>query len=288
MLTWIRGDKPSGVIRTPDLSGEVSKETTRPTALGSEQGCVCCVRDFKDQSKPSKLCALQGLSSQPFIFLPFYHGPMGLKGFAKVTIDIYKVGFEESDGDDPCGVKSLRELAETAPEEMIQFLISAMAFLTAVASSSNATSSEGNNASGQAMVVKCYNYQGEGHMARQCTQPKRPRNATWYKKKVMLAEAHEAGQILDEGQLTFLVDLGVPDGQAVPHSETYLNDMENQSVHAMQDFEQTPTVDFTDNGIHTDSNIIPYSQYLQETQQANVQDINLQAQQDSMILSVIE
>ncbi|GJY66948.1 hypothetical protein Tco_0469186 [Tanacetum coccineum] len=30
-------------------------------------------------------------------------------------------------------------------------------------------------------------------------------------------------------------------------SETYLKDMENQSVYAMQDFEQTPTVDFTDN-----------------------------------------
>ncbi|GJW97293.1 retrovirus-related pol polyprotein from transposon TNT 1-94 [Tanacetum coccineum] len=55
----------------------------------------------------------------------------------------------------------------------------------------------------------------------------------------------------------------------VPHSETYLNDMENQSVHAMQDFEQTPAVDFTDNEIHSNSNIIPYSQYLQETQQAN-------------------
>nr|GEV97332.1 hypothetical protein [Tanacetum cinerariifolium] len=37
---------------------------------------------------------------------------------------------------------------------------------------SNATSSGGNNASEQARVVKCYNYQGEGHMARQCTQPK--------------------------------------------------------------------------------------------------------------------
>ncbi|GJX25223.1 hypothetical protein Tco_0231519 [Tanacetum coccineum] len=74
----------------------------------------------------------------------------------------------------------------------------------------------------------------------------------------------------------------------VPHSETYLNDMENQSVHAMQDFEQTQVVDFTDNEIHSDSNINPYSQYLQETQQANVQDTNLQAQQDSMILSVIE
>nr|GEU81394.1 hypothetical protein [Tanacetum cinerariifolium] len=42
----------------------------------------------------------------------------------------------------------------------------------------------------------------------------------------------------------------------VPHSETYLNDMENQSVLAMQDFEQPPNVDFTDNEIHSDSNII--------------------------------
>ncbi|GJR29999.1 hypothetical protein Tco_1106231 [Tanacetum coccineum] len=37
----------------------------------------------------------------------------------------------------------------------------------------------------------------------------------------------------------------------VPHSETYLNDMENQSVHEMQDFKQSPVVDFTDNEIHT-------------------------------------
>ncbi|GKF28245.1 hypothetical protein Tco_0094587, partial [Tanacetum coccineum] len=46
---------------------------------------------------------------------------------------------------------------------------------------------------------------------------------------------------------------------ATPHSETYLNDMENQSVHAMQDFKETPTVDFTDNEIHSDRNIIPYN-----------------------------
>nr|GEZ99575.1 hypothetical protein [Tanacetum cinerariifolium] len=42
----------------------------------------------------------------------------------------------------------------------------------------------------------------------------------------------------------------------VPHSETYLNDMENQSVQAMQDFEQTHVVDFLDNEIHSDSNIM--------------------------------
>ncbi|GJU48783.1 hypothetical protein Tco_1218338 [Tanacetum coccineum] len=74
----------------------------------------------------------------------------------------------------------------------------------------------------------------------------------------------------------------------VPHSESYHNDMDNQSVHAMQDFEQSPVVDFLDNEITSDRNIIPYSQYVQETQQAAVQDTNLYAQQDSMILSVIE
>ncbi|GJV28697.1 retrovirus-related pol polyprotein from transposon TNT 1-94 [Tanacetum coccineum] len=119
-------------------------------------------------------------------------------------------------------------------------------------------------------------------MARQCTQPKRPMNEAWYKEKAMLAKAQEAGQILDEEQLAFLADLGVPDGQAVqtiipnnaafhtedldtydsdcddisnaqavlmanisnygsdviseiPHSETYLNDMENQDVQEMKE-----------------------------------------------------
>ncbi|GJZ27908.1 integrase, catalytic region, zinc finger, CCHC-type containing protein [Tanacetum coccineum] len=88
----------------------------------------------------------------------------------------------------------------------------------------NATSSRGNTTSGQAKVVKCYNCQGEGHMARQCTQPKRPRNAAWYKEKAMLAEAQEAGQILDEEQLAFLADPGIPAGQAqtiIPHNAAY-------------------------------------------------------------------
>ncbi|GKB32296.1 hypothetical protein Tco_0871697 [Tanacetum coccineum] len=182
-------------------------------------------------------------------------------------------------------------------DDPIACLNMAMAFLTVVASlrvtvqqdqerqgqsysgtgyKSNATSSGGNNASGQA------------------------------RDKAMFVEAQEAGQILDEEQLAFLVDQGVLDGQAVQtiipnnaafqtenldtydsdcddisnakvvlminisnygsdvisevlHSETYLNDMENQSVHAMQDFKQSPVMDFTNNEIHSDSNIISYS-----------------------------
>ncbi|GKF31032.1 hypothetical protein Tco_0100830 [Tanacetum coccineum] len=73
---------------------------------------------------------------------------------------------------------------------------------------SNATSFGGNNAS----VVKCYNYQCKGHMDRQCTQSKRPQNAAWYNDKAMLAEAQEAGQILDEEKVAFLADPRVPDG----------------------------------------------------------------------------
>ncbi|GKC15924.1 hypothetical protein Tco_1012706 [Tanacetum coccineum] len=107
-------------------------------------------------------------------------------------------------------------------DDPIAYLNKAMAFLSVVDASSyvgtgnkgNATSFGENNAGGQARVVKCYNYQGEGQMARQCTQPKRPRNAAWFKEKAMLAEAQESGQILDEEQLAFLADPGIPDGQA--------------------------------------------------------------------------
>ncbi|GJZ31085.1 hypothetical protein Tco_0576132 [Tanacetum coccineum] len=42
-----------------------------------------------------------------------------------------------------------------------------------------------------------------------CTQPKRPRNAAWFKEKLMLAKAQEASQIFDEDQLAFLADLGM-------------------------------------------------------------------------------
>ncbi|GJZ55593.1 hypothetical protein Tco_0610786 [Tanacetum coccineum] len=44
------------------------------------------------------------------------------------------------------------------------------------------------------------------HMGKQCTEPKRPRSSAWFKEKLMLAEAQEASQILDEEQLTFIAN----------------------------------------------------------------------------------
>nr|GEV07167.1 hypothetical protein [Tanacetum cinerariifolium] len=175
-------------------------------------------------------------------------------------------------------------------DDPIACLNKAMAFLIAVASSrvtvqqvqgrqgqsylgtgykSNATSSGENNASRQARVVKCYNCQDEEQLAflaepgfpdGQVAQTIIPNNVAFqtedldtynfdcddisHAKAVLMANISNYGSdVISE----------------VPHFKTYLNDMENQSVHAMHDFEQTPVVNVTDNEITSDINIIPYS-----------------------------
>ncbi|GJV30795.1 hypothetical protein Tco_1391195 [Tanacetum coccineum] len=113
-------------------------------------------------------------------------------------------------------------------------------------------------------------------MARQCTQPKRSRNAVWLKEKAMLAEAQESRRILDEEQLAFLADPRIPDGQAaqttIPNTVAF----------------QTEDLDAYDSDCDEVSNekavlMVNLSNYGRA-----VQDTNLYAQQDSMILSMIE
>ncbi|GJY22216.1 retrovirus-related pol polyprotein from transposon TNT 1-94, partial [Tanacetum coccineum] len=158
-------------------------------------------------------------------------------------------------------------------DDPIACLNKAMAFLTVVASlrfpftnnqlrtSSNlrnqATIQDGRVTVQQLQGRQGQNLSREGHMARQCTQPNRPRNAAWYKEKEMLVEAQEAGQILDEEQLTEDLDTYDSDSDDLSTAQAVL--MANISNYG--------------------SDIIS---------EATVQDTNLQAQQDSMILSVIE
>ncbi|GKF23048.1 hypothetical protein Tco_0075370, partial [Tanacetum coccineum] len=58
-----------------------------------------------------------------------------------------------------------------------------------------------------------------GHMARQCPKPKRKRDATWFRDKVLLVEAQEAGKVLNEEELAFIADPGVAEG---PTSQTVI------------------------------------------------------------------
>ncbi|GJZ35055.1 hypothetical protein Tco_0580872 [Tanacetum coccineum] len=65
------------------------------------------------------------------------------------------------------------------------------------------------------------------------------------------------------------------------------NNMINQGVQVMPSFEQSNVVNQSDE-ITNDNNIIPYSQYVTESQKAVVQNSNSSAQQNALILSVIE
>ncbi|GJT93173.1 putative ribonuclease H-like domain-containing protein [Tanacetum coccineum] len=165
----------------------------------------------------------------------------------------------------------------------------------------NALGSRGNT-SVQAKVIKCYNCQGEGHMARQYTQPKKRRDVAWFKEKVLLVQAHAKGKKLDEEQLAFVADPGVADEvlmanlsscdsdvlSEVPYFDTFQNYIMNQSMQELQYSEQAPIIDYPVDEITSDSNIIPYSQYWEETQQAIIQNTNTSAQQNSMILFMFE
>ncbi|GJZ41147.1 hypothetical protein Tco_0588033 [Tanacetum coccineum] len=84
---------------------------------------------------------------------------------------------------------------------------------------------------GKQRTVICYNYKGEGHMSKQCTKPKRKRDDSWFKDKMLLVQAHANGQILHEEVLAFLADPGITEGQAtqiiITHNAAYqANDLD--------------------------------------------------------------
>ncbi|GKD96148.1 hypothetical protein Tco_1380045 [Tanacetum coccineum] len=103
-------------------------------------------------------------------------------------------------------------------DDPIACLNKAMAFLSAVAalrfSSTNNQLRTSSNLRNQTTIQ-------DGRV----TVQQEGRNAAWFKEKAMLAEAQESGQILDEEQLAFLADPGIPDGQAaqttIPNSASF-------------------------------------------------------------------
>ncbi|GKF37980.1 retrovirus-related pol polyprotein from transposon TNT 1-94, partial [Tanacetum coccineum] len=82
----------------------------------------------------------------------------------------------------------------------------------------------GSNTRKQRTVI-CYNCKGEGHIAKQCTKPKRKRDETWFNDKVLLVKAQASGQVLTKEEIAFLADPGLPDTQTsqtvITHNATY-------------------------------------------------------------------
>nr|GFB40966.1 hypothetical protein [Tanacetum cinerariifolium] len=62
----------------------------------------------------------------------------------------------------------------------------------------------------------------------------------------------------------------------------------NEATQAMPFSEQLNVVNHSESEITSDNNIIPYSQYVSESQQPGAQNSKSSAQQDALILSVIE
>ncbi|GJZ57163.1 retrovirus-related pol polyprotein from transposon TNT 1-94, partial [Tanacetum coccineum] len=147
----------------------------------------------------------------------------------------------------------------------------------------NATSLGGNNTVGQARVVKCYNCQGKKAMLAEAQEDGQildeeqlafladPRildgqaiqttilNTIAFQTEYLDAydsdcdDVSNAKEVLMANLSSYSYDVL----SEVPYSETSHNDMGNQSVYEMQSFEQTLIVDFSDNEITSDSNIIP-------------------------------
>ncbi|GJS84821.1 hypothetical protein Tco_0751362 [Tanacetum coccineum] len=128
--------------------------------------------------------------------------------------------------------------------------------------------------SGKQRTVICYNYKGEGHMSKQCTKPKSKRDDSWFKKKVLLIQAQANADDLDAydsdcdelntAKVALMANLshyGSDSLAEVHNHDNVNNNMINQAVQAMPSSEQS---------------------------NATVQNSNSSAQQDALILSMIE
>nr|GEZ75748.1 hypothetical protein [Tanacetum cinerariifolium] len=51
-------------------------------------------------------------------------------------------------------------------------------------------------------------------MSKQCTKPRRKRDAEWFKDKVLLVQAQANGQVLQEKELEFLADPGIQESSS--------------------------------------------------------------------------
>ncbi|GJW14623.1 retrovirus-related pol polyprotein from transposon TNT 1-94 [Tanacetum coccineum] len=130
----------------------------------------------------------------------------------------------------------------------------------------------GNN-SGKQRTVICYNCKGEGHMSKQCTKPKRKQDDSWFKDKVLLT-------VITHNDAYQADDLDAYDSDCDELSTAKVALMANLSHYGSDALAEIHNHDNMNNNM--------INQYVIESQQAATQNSKSSAQQDVLILSVIE
>ncbi|GKF71809.1 hypothetical protein Tco_0207923, partial [Tanacetum coccineum] len=125
------------------------------------------------------------------------------------------------------------------------------------------------------------------HIARNCSQPKRPQNSEYFKDKLLLMHAHDDEAPTDETM--FMANLSSTDLVYYEAGLTYNSDIlsevhdndhyqdvvcEHHEVHEMHDDVQPNHVVDSHTDYTNDSNMIPYDQYVKDNAVPVVQSNN--------------
>nr|GEZ47655.1 hypothetical protein [Tanacetum cinerariifolium] len=139
-------------------------------------------------------------------------------------------------------------------------------------------------------------------MSKKCTKPKRKIDEAWFKDKFVVTNyaAYQADDLdaydsdcdeINSAKIALMVNLshyGSDDLAEVYNQDNVTNNVIDQDVQAISTSEQSNIMNQSETKITSNSSIISYSWYFNESQYTTVQNSSSPAQQDDLILSVIE